>query len=134
MRENGWVICAFDAVTLVVWEDCWVGFEVVGGEDGVVERGRAVADTVEDFGGHERTVEEGGAAIIWMGDFRGRFVLVAAVRHVFGSGVTEFRCVYVGWLGEDVKRVFAVARFSELLSQNARLETSTCSEIANNLY
>lgn len=63
MRQDGWVVCAFDAVALVRGKDCWVCFEVVGGEDGVVGRGGAVADTVEDFGGHEGAVEEGGAAV-----------------------------------------------------------------------
>lgn len=52
MREDGRVVGTFDAVALVVWQDCWVGFQVVGGEDGVVRRGGAVADAVEDFGGH----------------------------------------------------------------------------------
>lgn len=63
MRQDGWVVCAFDAVALVRGKDRCVRFEIVGGEDGVVGRGGAVADAVEDFGGHEGAVEEGGAAV-----------------------------------------------------------------------
>lgn len=63
MREDGWVVCAFDAAALVVGEECGVGAEVVGGEDGVCGRGGAVADAVEDGRGHEGAVEEGCAAV-----------------------------------------------------------------------
>ena len=65
----------------MVWEDRWVSFQVVGGEDGVGGRGGGVADAVEDFRGHQGAVEEGGAAIIWVRDFRRRFGLVAVGGH-----------------------------------------------------
>ena len=83
MGQDGWVVGAFDAVALVVWQDRWVGFQVVGGEDGVCGRRGAVADAVEDFRGHQGAVEEGGAAVIWVGDFRRRLNLAAVGGHVF---------------------------------------------------
>lgn len=42
-----------------------VGFEVVVGVDGVVGGAGAVADAVQDGGGHEGAVKEGGAALWW---------------------------------------------------------------------
>lgn len=40
-------------------QDCRSYLEVVGGVDGVVGGAGAVADAVEDFGGHQGAVEEG---------------------------------------------------------------------------